>query len=120
MNDGSYKAQFGTAPSSPLLKLDDALHFCHDNGAGEIIFHHTARDGTRSGFDKDFFATHTLMTNLPTIALGGGSTGADLQRLFKVSYVAGAALGSSLIYAPNTRQVLINYNQFKSSVFKDT
>ena len=111
-------ARFGTDPNSPLFPIDKAIRFCEENGAGEIILYDTTRDGTRSGFNIDLFTQYASSTYLPVIALGGGSTPSDLKALFDCSSVSAAALGSAFIYAPDTFQVLVNYHQFTSAVFR--
>jgi cyclase len=99
---------------SPLL---DLANFCCAEGAGEVIIYDVSSDGTRSGFNYDLFAFISCHLPIPTIALGGANTPDDVRQLFHKTEISGASIGSAFVFAPQTKEVLINYPHFKSQVF---
>jgi cyclase len=111
-------ASFGTSFSTTTIhSVYDLAHYCFREGAGEVILYDVEADGTRRGFNIDLFASISCTLPIPVIAIGGGDNAHDVSCLLNSTDVAGAALGSSFVYAPNTHQVLINYPHLKARVF---
>lgn len=92
--------------SAPLLPVALA---CEQAGAGELVLNHVDRDGTRQGYDLPLLTTLNDRLSIPLVALGGCGSEADLGALLDTTPFPAAAAGSLFVYAPASRQVLLNY-----------
>jgi imidazole glycerol-phosphate synthase subunit HisF len=78
-------------------------------GAGEIVVNSVDRDGTLQGYDMDLVARLRAAISLPITVLGGAGSLADVEQLYKVHGIIGAAAGSLFVFKGRYRAVLINY-----------
>jgi cyclase len=79
-------------------------------GAGELIVHHTDRDGTFSGLDHELTKAVSSAVGIPVIACGGASTIEDMNKAIVHSGASAAAAGSIFIYKDrNPQSILISY-----------
>ncbi len=91
---------------APLLSLALA---CERAGAGELVIHNVDRDGTRAGYDIPQLAELNQRLSIPLVALGGCGSEADIAALLAATPFPAVAAGSQFVYAPASRQVLLNY-----------
>jgi cyclase len=103
-------AWFGRPSSSnvgqPLQSLAIA---CEQAGAGELVLNAVDRDGSRSGFDVEVLTRLNEQLSIPLVALGGCGSHSHIGELLEATPLSGVAAGSLFVYAPDTRQVLLNY-----------
>ena len=78
-------------------------------GAGEIIVQSIANDGTMKGYHLDLVRRISEGISIPTVALGGAGSIADLEKAYKKAHATGLAAGSLFVYFGNNKGVLINY-----------
>jgi len=97
----------GTA-GQPLLDLALA---CEQAGAGELVLNAVDRDGSRSGFDVEVLTRLNEQLTIPLVALGGCGSHGHIAELLEATPLSGVAAGSLFVYAPGTREVLLNYPQ---------
>jgi cyclase len=91
------------------LTLTDVAGRAASLGAGEILVNSVDRDGTMQGYDLALARAVRAATTLPMTVLGGASSLADIERLFVVCGVVGAAAGSVFVFKGTRKAVLINY-----------
>lgn len=107
--DGAPEGVFGDPWANHRRALGDALRWCVDCGAGEILLNDVDREGMGEGYDLDLLRSITADIPVPIVALGGCGGPADLARAATEAGVSAAAAGSHFVYAPGTREVLLNY-----------
>ncbi|KAB7628247.1 AglZ/HisF2 family acetamidino modification protein [Alkalilimnicola sp. S0819] len=78
-------------------------------GAGEVVINAIDRDGQMKGYDLALAENVRRSTRLPLTFLGGAGALSDMEALFKVCGVVGAAAGSLFVFKGSYRAVLINY-----------
>ena len=88
--------------------LDMALA-CQHAGAGELVLNHSQRDGTRTGYAVGQLAELNRQLTIPLIGLGGCGSNEHLSELLLASPLSGVAAGSLFAYAPDSKEVLLNY-----------
>jgi len=88
--------------------LDMALA-CQQAGAGELVLNHVQRDGTRTGYAVGQLAELNRYLAIPLVGLGGCGNHSHLAELIHASPLSGLAAGSLFVYAPDSREVLLNY-----------
>lgn len=101
-----YLGRDGQHQATPLLALARA---CEAAGAGEIVVNDAEREGTRAGFDVNLYATLNAALTVPLVALGGCGGKQDIESLIQATPISGIAVGSLFVYAPASREVLLNY-----------
>jgi cyclase len=110
--DGS--GEYQVFDSDGTLIAPSALAFaksCEDAGAGEILVNAMDRDGRRNGYAVALMRSLNERLAVPLVALGGAGGEADVQELLSATPVAGVAAGRLHVYAPGSREVLLNYPQ---------
>lgn len=90
----------------PLLNLAQA---CQQAGAGELVINHAQRDGTRAGYAVSQLAALNSQLTIPLVCLGGCGSHRHLAELLGATPLSGVAAGSLFAYAPESREVLLNY-----------
>jgi len=88
-------------------------------GAGEIIISSVDRDGTMSGYDLKLIESVSSAVRIPTVALGGAGSVADLARAVDLAGASAVAAGSLFIFHGPHRAVLINvpsYERFNEAL----
>jgi cyclase len=98
----------------------DPLQFARlmeKNGAGEIIVQSIENDGSMKGYDLGLIKRISENVNIPTIALGGAGTVADLKKAYTETHATGLAAGSLFVYYGPNKGVLINYPEKKDIQF---
>jgi cyclase len=90
----------------PLMELALA---CQNAGAGELVLHHMQREGLRCGYDVELLAELNNLLSIPLVALGGGADQHQISELLLQTPLSGVGAGSQFVYAPSTREVLLNY-----------
>lgn len=109
-NLASAMACFGRPDSSdasqPLLDLARA---CEQAGAGELVLNYVQRDGTRTGYAASQLAALNRQLTIPLVGLGGCGSHRHIAELLAATPLSGVAAGSLFAYAPESRQVLLNY-----------
>lgn len=108
-----YLGRDGQHLAAPLLTLARA---CEAAGAGEIVVYDVEREGTRAGFDVALYSALNAALTVPLVALGGCGDEHDIEGLIHATPISGIAAGSLFVYAPASREVLLNYPHPKSSV----
>lgn len=83
---------------------------CQEAGAGELVINHMDKEGTFSGFDINLFKTLNEYLSIPIVALGGCGCVSHIEELLQATPISGIACGSHFVYAPGTRDVLLNYS----------
>jgi cyclase len=78
-------------------------------GAGEILVNSIDHDGRMNGYDLEFARAVRCELSVPLTILGGAGSLADIQQLFAVCGVVGAAAGSLFVFKGKYRAVLISY-----------
>lgn len=79
-------------------------------GAGELILHHTDRDGTFSGLELELTRCVASAISIPVIACGGANSIQDMNNAIISTGASAAAAGSIFIYKDNNPQsILISY-----------
>lgn len=79
------------------------------SGAGEIVVNSIDHDGLMGGYDWDLVDRVYGAIHLPLTVVGGAGSFADIERLFGLYGIIGAAAGSSFVFKGKYRAVLINY-----------
>lgn len=77
-------------------------------GAGEVLINSVDRDGTMSGVDTDLIREASALTDVPTIAIGGVGSLADIRAATDAGASAVAA-GAYFVFHGLHRAVLITY-----------
>jgi imidazole glycerol-phosphate synthase subunit HisF len=90
----------------PLLDLARA---CQQAGAGELVLNYVQRDGTRTGYAVSHLAALNRQLTIPLVGLGGCGSHCHIAELLAASPLSGVAAGSLFAYAPDSREVLLNY-----------
>ena len=85
-------------------------------GAGELIIQSVARDGTMSGFDKEWTKHVSDAVDIPVVALGGASNVSDLKSIIVESGASAAAAGAMFVFQGPHRAVLISYPDEKDFI----
>jgi len=80
-----------------------------EQGAGEILLNSVDRDGTMEGYDLDLVARLRDSVTIPITILGGAGSLGDVESLYRVHGIVGAAAGSLFVFKGKYRAVLINY-----------
>jgi len=88
--------------------LDLAL-LCQQAGAGELILNFIKRDGTRCGYAVEQLAAVNRQFTIPLVGLGGCGSHFHIAELLAASPLSGVAAGCLFVYAPDSREVLLNY-----------
>jgi cyclase len=91
------------------INLVDFAIQMQDLGAGEIVINLINRDGEMTGYDLDLAAEFRAKLDVPLTFLGGAGSHRDLEDLFRIAGVVGAAAGSLFVFKGQYRAVLINY-----------
>ena len=103
-------ACFGRPDSSnarqPLLDLARA---CEEACAGELVLNYVQRDGTRMGYSVAQLAALNRQLTIPLVGLGGCGSDGHIAELLSATPLSGVAAGSFFAYAPESREVLLNY-----------
>jgi len=103
-------ASFGrpdpAALPQPLLELALA---CQRAGAGELVLNHVERDGTRQGYAVHLLSALNDHLTIPLVGLGGCGHHDHTAELLAATRLSGMAAGSLFAYAPDSREVLLNY-----------
>jgi cyclase len=107
---------FGKEGYNQCYPLIDLVCKCEKAGAGEIVLNHVDHDGTLKGFDLDIYATMNDLFSVPMVALGGCGSEKHIEDLINQTPISGVAAGSLFVYAPNTREILLNYPIHKSAL----
>lgn len=89
--------------------LFDLAFACEHAGAGELVLNSIDRDGSRSGFDVALLASLNSQLTIPLVALGGCGAHSHIAELLAATPLSGVASGSLFVYAPGTKEVLLNY-----------
>ena len=90
--------------------LFQAVKFCEESGAGEIIIQSVDNDGGMTGYDKKLYVDVSATTRVPTVALGGVGEMQHMIDLYHSSYISAFAAGSMFVFADKeNRGVLVNY-----------
>lgn len=77
-------------------------------GAGEVLINAVDRDGTMQGIDADLIREASALTGVPTIAIGGVGSLADIKAATDAGASAVAAGAYFVLHGPH-RAVLITY-----------
>lgn len=88
------------------------VEFCHQcaaKGAGELLLHSIATDGTMQGYPVDMMQQLAAAVNVPVIACGGAGNLQHMQQLASHTGMQAFAAGSMFIYYGPHKAVLINY-----------
>jgi len=105
----------GLPPLAPFLSafgpsaLEDIILACEDHGCGEVIIYDIERDGTSMGFDIQLFSRLSSLLSVPLVVAGGCGSDDHIIDLFHNSCVSGVAIGSTFVFSPNSKQVLLGY-----------
>ena len=107
---GEASAWFGRPDAGsrgwPLLDLALAAQ---QAGAGELVIQAVERDGQCQGYAVPELAALNDSLTVPLVALGGCGHPNHLAELLQATPLSGLGAGSLLVYAPHSRQVLLNY-----------
>jgi len=96
----------GAGPGQSLVKLALA---CQQAGAGELLIQAVDRDGRRQGYAVAALAALNRKLAIPLVALGGCGNHRHIADLLQASPFSGVAAGSLFVYAPDSKEVLLNY-----------
>jgi cyclase len=98
------------ASGAPTNKLDwrDFMQKAVAAGAGEVLINSVDRDGTMAGVDTDLIREASTLTDVPTIAIGGVGSLADIRAATDAGASAVAA-GAYFVFQGLHRAVLITY-----------
>jgi imidazole glycerol-phosphate synthase subunit HisF len=80
-----------------------------ERGAGEIVLNSIDNDGQMKGYDLAAAAKLREAVNIPITILGGAGSLSDMNALFDLCGVVGAAAGSFFVFKGPYRAVLITY-----------
>lgn len=116
--DGSLVGYFGIQGRSDARPLMELASACEASGAGEIVVYDVDREGTLSGFDLHLYKSLNDALTVPLVALGGCGSEQHIQELVEATTISGIGAGSLFVYAPNTREVLLNYPYTNSELRK--
>ena len=89
--------------------VEDISKLCQELGAGEIVINQIDNEGKRQGFDVNLMSRLNENLSIPLVALGGCGSISHIEELIKKTPISGISCGSFFIYAPNSKQVLLNY-----------
>lgn len=103
-------ASFGRPDAGHRAPLDRLALACEQAGAGELVIQNVDRDGTRAGYDVPLLAELNERLSIPLVALGGCGSESDIAALLDATPFPAVAAGSLFVYAPASRQVLLNYS----------
>lgn len=118
MPNGSVRGYFGRDGKAQALPLVEFACACEAAGAGEVVVYDVEREGMREGFDLSIFSALNDALTIPLVALGGCGSEGHIEALINTTPVSGIAVGSQLVYAPGTQEVLLNYPHPASAIRK--
>ena len=95
--------------SKTFYPIHELTYLCQENGAGEIIINQIDHEGTKKGFDINLMCSLNNSLSIPLVALGGCGSISHIEELINKTPISGISCGSFFIYAPNSNQVLLNY-----------
>tara|TARA_X000000950_G_scaffold289468_1_gene413826 strand:- start:985 stop:1755 length:771 start_codon:yes stop_codon:yes gene_type:complete len=91
------------------VPLDQWLQKINEIEVGEVIITNIDKEGTWSGFDFNLVRYVSEMMTMPVIANGGCGSKEHLKKIFKLTTVSAAAVGSMFLYQKQNMGVLVNY-----------
>ncbi len=92
-----------------ITEFKNYLKNLENEGAGEILITLIDDEGTRNGFDIEFYQNLNDCTSIPIIANGGAKNLADFENLFDKTEISAAVGGACFVYYGARKAVLINY-----------
>jgi cyclase len=116
--EGSARGYFGRDGQAHATSLLDLIRDCETAGTGEVVVYDVEREGTGTGFDVQLFASLNEAITVPLVALGGCGGEQHIEALIGATPISGIAVGSQFVYAPASREVLLNYPHPKSALRK--
>lgn len=116
--DGTARGYFGRDGKAHAAPLLDLVRACEAAGTGEIVVYDVEREGTGAGFDSQLYSALNAVLTVPLVALGGCGGEQHIEELIRAMPLSGIAVGSHFVYAPGTREVLLNYPHPSSSIRK--
>ena len=114
-NDSNYEIFFGKNKFINNNPLDIAKE-CQQAGAGELIINQIDREGKGMGFDLDLINALSSILTIPIVALGGCGSTIHIKELIDNTNISGIACSSIFVYADNTKNVLLKYNEVKNEI----
>lgn len=92
--DGRYFAYDHLRKTTSSTDVVEWAKRLQDLGAGEIILHHTTRDGGYQGFDEVIINKVCDQVTIPVVALGGAGSPVHFESVFTNTRVSAAAAGN--------------------------
>ena len=89
------------------------VKFLNDKGVGEILFNSIDKEGSRSGYDMDYFLRAREVCNLPIIISGGCKDFGEFNYLVEEKNILSFAAGSCFFFQGKKEAVLIQYPSFE-------
>ena len=85
------------------------VKFLNDKGVGEILFNSIDKEGSRLGYDIDYFEEARKVCNVPIIVSGGCRDFKEFNHLIENKSILSFAAGSCFIFQGKKDAVLIQY-----------
>lgn len=89
------------------------VEFLNDKGVGEILFNSIDKEGSRLGYEIDYFEEASKVCNVPIIISGGCKDFNEFNHLVENNSIFSFAAGSCFIFQGKKDAVLIQYPSFK-------
>ena len=91
--------------SSTQFNVQDWMVQMESLGAGELVLHSVARDGTKSGFDLQLYREMVPLVNIPVVASGGYGIPDHIKSILDTG-VSAVAIGNQLQYMEHSVSVI--------------
>jgi len=106
---GEYRLWYQSGRKKSAKKLEQFLFEVVNAGAGEILIHDIAREGTWKGFDINLIRKVCSRVGVPVIALGGAGDVVHIRSALVAGRASAVAIGSMAVYQQKDKGVLINF-----------
>jgi len=105
-----YKIYLPSSKAVIDLSILDAVKFCEESGAGEIIIQSVNEDGIMNGYDRPILTEVSSKSIVPIVALGGAGNIQHMVETFSNTHVSAFASGSTFVFGDKkNRGVIVNY-----------
>jgi len=117
---GNSLACFGRPDSGSLsFPIEQLALACESAGAGELVLNSVDRDGTLQGYQNDILKRLNENLGIPLVALGGCGSFKHISSILSQTPLSGVAAGSLFVFAPETKQILLNYPDISFSLHSE-
>ena len=108
-NNGMTYVDGGKLPTG--VDIINRIKEAQNAGAGEIILHSIERDGTFSGLDIETAKKLAQLARVPSIMMGGASSGKNIRDALNTG-ISGCAAGSLFCFDGPRKNVLVSYIKY--------